>query len=597
MKKFFTLIFLFACYAGFALDANHFTITRISAPYFIVDANSPATITSAYVGFEVKNNTGSAVTYSGIKLAITGINTSVAGQNYALLSPVNGITNIGTLAPGESKICYYYVSYPAHTTAQGTFNLQLSNNTPGVKTQSIVVNNRSCISANAGGTATQSFTNQDLIGGIVIDEVTYAVGNAKNGDETDFQVAVSSQFDPTKILLLKTEVISSTVPGIVVGATDSLYYVLTANASTGATVTVRWTFRIAGFNFTTYLLPCAGSTSGASNYKYALNSALGQGSPVTVSAAANPLTITKTSDKSTYLINTPAIFTVTICNPAAFGVTIDKITDELPAGFTFQNINAGSDVTSTNATTTPSAGATGTITFDGGVASGVNNSFYIPAGGCISLQYTATAAPASASNLTTTARDFVGTTQVGAAQNTVSVVSVLPVKWLNVTATISADAKAMLSWTVAESNVLQYEIQQSVNGVDFISGGVVNTKGDGQHQYDFIAAEQLKGKTYYRIKQTDRNGVISYSKTVLVYSNRTVNEITVYPNPFAEIVTIATLGKELLNTKAVLTDVTGKVVQYITLNQKITMLNLGNYASGTYLLTLQQGAPIKLIKK
>src|ERR1044071_8100040 len=127
MKKILTLTFiLFIIVANaFALDANHFTITRISAPYFIVDGNSPATITSAYVGFEVRNNSNSAITYSNLRFSITSIGTSVSGQNYTVVSPASGIINVGTLAPGQSKVCYYYVTYPAHTTAQATFNVQL----------------------------------------------------------------------------------------------------------------------------------------------------------------------------------------------------------------------------------------------------------------------------------------------------------------------------------------------------------------------------------------------------------------------------------------------------------------------------------------
>src|SRR5213075_707967 len=166
---------------------------------------------------------------------ITSIGTSVAGQNYSVVSPASGIINIGTLAPGESKICYYYVSYPANTTPQATFNVKLSDNTASWKTTSFVIYNRSSISANAGGAATQTFTNQDIIGGLVYDEVTYAVGNVQNGDESDFQVAVSSSFDPTKVLLLGTQIIASSVPGIPVGATDSLYFV-TGNGSNGATI-------------------------------------------------------------------------------------------------------------------------------------------------------------------------------------------------------------------------------------------------------------------------------------------------------------------------------------------------------------------------
>src|SRR5258706_927886 len=314
MKTLFAVFCLCFSATAFALDPNHFTITRISAPFFIVDGNSPATITKAYVGFEVKNNSNSATTYAGLKFTITSIGTSVVGQNYGIVSPASGILNVGTLAPGASKVCYFYVSYPASVSPQGTFNIQLSDNTASWKTQSFIIYNRSSISANAGGTATQTVSNQDLIGGIISDDVTYVVGNVQNGDESDFQVAVSTQFDPTKVTLLSTQVIASAVPGIPNGATDSLYFI-TGNGTNGASITIRWTFRIAATNFTTYLLPCAGSTSGGSNYKYALNTSLGSGSPITVSSAANPLTITKTSDHPVYSVSSPAIFTITIQNP------------------------------------------------------------------------------------------------------------------------------------------------------------------------------------------------------------------------------------------------------------------------------------------
>lgn len=369
MKIIYTLVFILVGVNASALDPNHFTITRITAPYFIVDGNAPASLTQAYVGFEVKNNSNSGITYTGLKFTISSIGTTVAGQNYSIISPVGNVINIGTLAPGESKLCYYYVSYPASVTPQATFNVTLSDNTASPKTQSFVIRNRSSISANAGGTATHAISNQDLIGGIIVDDVTYVVGNVQNGDENDFQVAVSSQFDPTKVQLLNTQVISSTVPGINAGVTDSLYFI-TGNGSSGASVTIRWTFRITGYNFTTYLLPCAGATSGSTNYKYALNTSLGSGTPITVSAAANPLTIAKTSDKSLYRTNSIATFTITIQNPGAHGVTVDKVTDQLPAGFTFQSIDATSQVKGFNSTIVPSSGATGNITFEGGVTGG-----------------------------------------------------------------------------------------------------------------------------------------------------------------------------------------------------------------------------------
>ena len=539
MKSILSFILSLAVIKAAALDPNHFTINRITAPYFIVDGNSPATITKAYVGFEVINNSNSAVTYSNLKFTITSISTSVVGQNYSTVSPASGIINVGTLVPGASKVCYFYISYPANTTPQATFNITLSDNTVSSKTASFVIRNRSSISANAGGTATQTFSNQDLIGGIVTDDVVYAVGNVQSGDESDFQVAVSTQFDPTKISLLSTKVIATSVPGIVNNTTDSLYFI-TGNGSNGATVTIRWTFRITSYNFTTYLLPCAGATSGSTNYKYALNTSLGSGSPVTVSSGANPLTITKTSNQSLYLVNSNSVFTVTISNPGTYGVTIDKIVDQLPAGFAFQAIDGTSQVTGSNSTSVPATGATGTLTFEGGVESGGNTSYYVPAGGSYILKYSATSASASASNLLTTVQDFVGTTAVGSAQNTVSVSTTLPVKLLSFHATDKKES-IFLDWqTSAETNTSVFEIERSNGDGQFKKIGEQAAAGNSNQQltYHFVDDNPLPGKNYYRLRMLDLDGKWEYSTTVSVISEKESRLCSIYPNPVSDAVSV-----------------------------------------------------------
>jgi hypothetical protein len=540
MKAILSSILILAVVQASALNAAHFTINRITAPYFIVDGNSPTTITKAYVGFEVINNSNSGVTYNNLKFTITSIGTSVAGQTYSVIAPATGVINLGTLAPGASGVCYFYIAYPANTSPKATFNITLSDNTASSKTASFVVSNRSSISANAGGSATQTFSNQDLIGGIVTDDVTYAVGNVQNGDETDFQVAVSTQFDPTKISLLSTKVISTSVPGIAANTTDSLYFI-TGNGSNGATVTIRWTFRITAYNFTTYLLPCAGATSGGSNYKYALNTSLGSGSPVTISSSANPLLITKTSNQSLFLVNsTNSLFTVTISNPGAYGVTIDKIIDQLPAGFTFQAIDNSSQVTSSNSTSTPSAGSSGTITFEGGVVSGGNTSYYIPAGGTYILKYTAVAPASSASNLLTTVQDFVGTTMVGSAQNTVSVSTILPVKLISFGASAKKET-IQLDWeTSSETNTSLFEVERSGGDGQFKKIGEQTASGntDKPVSYLFVDKGPSPGKNYYRLRMIDRDGKWEYSNIISIISEKVVPLYSIYPNPVSDAVSV-----------------------------------------------------------
>lgn len=590
MRNIFTLFALLLASKVFALDPAHFTITRVTAPYFVVDGNVPTTITKAYVGFEVKNT--SAVTYTGLKFSITSIGTSVVGQNYSVVSPASGIINVGTLAPGQSKVCYYYVSYPASVTPQATFNTQLSDLTASNKTQSFVIRNRSSISANAGGTATQSFTNQDLIGGIIIDDVTYVVGNVQNGDENDFQVSVAAQFDPAKMSLLSTEVISSSVPGITAGTTDSLYFI-SGNGTNGATVTVRWKFRISGFNFTSYILPCAGATSGATNYKYALNTSLGAGTPITVSASANPLLISKTSDHFWYGVNSTATFTITISNPAQYGVTIDRITDQLPTGFVYQGIHASSEVTTTNSTTVPTGGATGTITFEGSVSSGVNTSYYVPPTGSIILRYTATTSATPASNLQTTVRDYIGTTEVGAANNVVSVTTTLPVTLLSFDATKVNNKTAKLTWkTSSESNSSVFEIEKSINNSPFIKTGEVTAAGSsaGITNYSFIDSLSPNAVTSYRLKMVDRDQRYEYSRVVSLHTRQDGFALQrIYPNPISNATRITAIADKDTEMQWQLLDIDGRVLinrtERCTKGQnEFAIPDVDKLQSGVYLL-------------
>lgn len=573
-----------------ALDSSHFTITRISAPYFIVDGNAPATLTKAYVGFEVKNNSNSATTYSGLKFRITSISTSVSGQNYSVVSPANGIVNIGTLGPGETKVCYYYVAYPAHTTAQGTINVQLSDNTAQAKTQSLVIYNRSSISANAGGTATQTITNQDLIGGVITDDVVYVVGNVQNGDENDFQVAVSSQFDPTKLTLLSTKVIASSVPGITSGATDSLYFI-SGNGTNGATVTIRWTFKISATSFTTYLLPCAGATSGSTNYKYALNTSLGQGTPITVSSSANPLTITKTSDQTLYGYNSTAIFTITISNPGVYDVTIDKITDEIPAGFVFQSLDVTSQVTISNSTSTPLAGSTGTISFEGGVSSGPSTSYVVPAGGSFVLIYSALTPASDAGNLVTTARDYVGATEIGSAQNIVSVSGTLPVSLLSFKAR-RQNAQVKLEWRTAyEKNSSHFEIERSSLNSGFTKIGAVTAAGSSFSNRDYSYTDHTlqSGVIMYRLKMVDKDSSSKYSSIIILSGKPEMLKLQkILNNPFNESFDIMLTADAKSPVTLVLSDIRGKMIlrRIETIepgSNYLSIEGLENLTPGTYI--------------
>jgi uncharacterized repeat protein (TIGR01451 family) len=599
MKKIFTLVALISSLYAAALDPTHFTVTRTSAPYFVVDGNAPATgPLTAYVGFRI-TNTSALTTYSGLKFTITSIATSVVGQNYLVVSPAGGISVIGTLAPGESKVCYFYVSYPANVTAAATFNYSLSDATATGKTGTDIVPNRSCISANAGGLATQTINNQDLIGGIVYDDVTYTLGNIKSADQCDFQVSVSTAFDPTKLVLLKTEVITSTVPGVVATTKDQLYFTCTANQSSGS-VTIRWTFRISSYNFTSLILPYAGATSGSTNYKYAISTDLGGGTPITISSTANPLIITKTSDKATYGLNNTATFTVSIQNPGSSGITIDKITDALPTGFSFLALDITSQITALNSTSIPLAGANGTITFLGGVTSGVNTSYTIAAGGTLTLKYTALAPLFQGTNLVSTARGFIGVTEFGNAQRIVNVSGTLPVVLVSFNG-VWENNKTLLTWATDNENNSSYFIIERRKGNNFSTIGTVNAKGNSslRTDYNFTDSFPSAGINYYRLKMVDQDGQFKYSPVVATGGSSTDFTVQpIYPNPFKNQLQVSFTAPDEQNVQVRLVNKMGAVIyqkEYMShkgLNE-LRIDEADQLAAGIYFLQLI--SPAKLI--
>jgi hypothetical protein len=509
------------------IPIGHFTINRISAPYFVVDGNSPGTITKAYVGFEVKNNASSGVTYNRLTLSITSITSSVPAQTYTVLSPANGQTQIGTLAPGESRVCYYYVSYPANVSPTGTFNLRLTDANNANLLTSFTIYNRSSISANAGGLSTQNIINQDVLGGFFIDDVTYTVGNSQNNDELDFQVSVSPQFDPTRFRLVSTTIVSSTVNGVATGTTDSLYF-RSGNGGNAQQVTVRWKFVILSSNFTTYLLPYAGATSGNTNYKYALNSALGaNGTAVTITAPMS-VSIQKTTDQPSYLICDTAQIITTIKNNSAFDISLDSILDELPSGFSYIALSPASDIQEINCIASPTNGQTGLLVYAGGVSAN-NPSFFIPAGDSIQLIYTARASCAPASNLTTSVQAFIGTNAVSASA-TVQVVSVIPVRLIRFDGIIRAN-HSVLSWQTAnESDIFEYQIQRSSDQRVWMSVGAVKAQLRPSAFYQFTDVTSVASDQWYRLRIVEANGQSNYSRVIHVKHPEKKTGIQLMPN-------------------------------------------------------------------
>ncbi|HUZ60154.1 MAG TPA: LamG-like jellyroll fold domain-containing protein [Hanamia sp.] len=188
----------------------------------------------------------------------------------------------------------------------------------------------------------------------------------------------------------------------------------------------------------------------------------------------------------------------------------------------------------------------------------------------------------------------------GSSSNWVGSTLLLPINLINFSGTKKAGGN-LLQWsTASEQNSSYFEIQRGVNGTDFNEIAQVSAAGNSNttKNYQYLD-DQISSSApiyYYRLKMVDKDGNTKYSTIIFIKSSSS-GSVTVYPNPAINQITINLSDNSLINTQAVLSDLNGKVLQRITLNQTSTQVDVSSYAKGIYILKLTNGNSIKIIKE
>ncbi len=167
----------------------------------------------------------------------------------------------------------------------------------------------------------------------------------------------------------------------------------------------------------------------------------------------------------------------------------------------------------------------------------------------------------------------------------------LPVVLTAFTAQAVQNRDALLNWaTASEQNSASFEVERSLDGTSFTKIGQLAAQGTTTtaHAYTFTDAgigTTAQGSVYYRLRQLDLNGVVSYSPTRTVsFTKATTVALSIYPNP-------ATTGTVLdlsalpaaSSYQVVVLDATGRQVLTATQAGGLPLpLDLTSLASGTY---------------
>lgn len=159
-----------------------------------------------------------------------------------------------------------------------------------------------------------------------------------------------------------------------------------------------------------------------------------------------------------------------------------------------------------------------------------------------------------------------------------------------------------LTWnTASESNNKGFEIERSADGTTFSSIGFVRSLSDNGTSattlsYLFDDMNPLASRSYYRLKQTDRDGKFTYSNIISIKGREPLAvEITnLYPNPvkdqFSVGISSATEGK----VTVIVTDAGGKNVMTLPFAIKrgdnVLPLSAAALQNGIYMLRVVNNA-------
>jgi hypothetical protein len=167
--------------------------------------------------------------------------------------------------------------------------------------------------------------------------------------------------------------------------------------------------------------------------------------------------------------------------------------------------------------------------------------------------------------------------------------NLLPVGLLNFDAR-GHQSQVDLEWaTSMEVNNSHFTVEKSRDGVNFTAVQRVNTKapgGNSSNKITYTATDlaPYSGNSYYRLKQTDINGNVRYSKAVIV-SLVKQQQFAAYPNPSTGTLYVSGINTSKPNMTFGWYDAAGKLVmnQTVAVNNGLARLET-SLRNGMYLL-------------
>lgn len=169
--------------------------------------------------------------------------------------------------------------------------------------------------------------------------------------------------------------------------------------------------------------------------------------------------------------------------------------------------------------------------------------------------------------------------------------NVLPIILKNFTGKL-IDDNILLDWKIVQSSSLKsIVIERKTNFNDFIEIGSINANGSLMNllQYNFLDTRPDK-QNFYRLKLLNDDQKFTYSNTIEISKNTTVNNIQFYPNPVNDVLNIVFKNQRSNNYKITLLTSLNQVAKEIKFtsgyNNNLQIVRTKNMSRGMYILKI-----------
>ncbi len=180
----------------------------------------------------------------------------------------------------------------------------------------------------------------------------------------------------------------------------------------------------------------------------------------------------------------------------------------------------------------------------------------------------------------------------------------LPITLLYFKAIANENRTVTLQWTtVSEINAAYFTVERSKNAIHFSSLTDVDAKGNTntKESYSIFDLSPYDDDSYYRLKEMDRDGKITYSTIQKVHFDDAAFSIVAAPNPVENYLQIMIGGMETEGLHYRLIDVTGRQLHEGIVTGSTTTVDISSMAAASYILQVTDGRQVltsfKIIKR